>query len=325
MAEIGKRGLLGIVLTLLLLAGCAVPGFDGVTGGGGRPPTDTTGSDLQGTIQQINLQDQSLLLRQTNRSSSNLVNRDDSARIYFDDRTNVTYNGRAYQPEDLEIGDEVAVQLSRSGGRLFATSMTVISDVSSGTGTQNGSRTTQLQGTVQDVDPRQRMIDVDLGYSRKRVRVLYDANTYVDQNGRRYRPEELRRGDEVRIDARETGRGQFMADNISVMQGRTGDRGDRGDRYGRAATVRGMVRDIDPNRQTIAIDQTQMGSSFNPSRGNLLTLQYDANTIVEYRGDRYDPSNLERGDIVDVEVQDMGRNQVAQRIVVVRDARSSSR
>lgn len=315
MIGIEKKGFLGIVLTLVFLAGCSVASFDGVTGGG--PPTDAMGNELRGTISQINVQDQSFLLsHQMDRTTSNLVNRDDSTRIYFDDRTTVTHNGRTYRPEDLEIGDEVVVQVSRSGGRLFANSMTVLYDVSRGSGAPDGSRTTQLQGTVQDVNPAQRTIDVDLGYSDRRVMVLYDANTYVDQSGRRYRPEDLRRGDEVRIDARETGRGQFLADNISVVQDAAGDR------YSRTSAVRGTVRDIDPDRQTIALDQTQMGSSFNPNRGNLLTLQYDANTIVEYRGDRYAPSNLERGDVVDVEVQDLGSNQVAQRIVVVRDARS---
>jgi hypothetical protein len=86
--------------------------------------------------------------------------------------------------------------------------------------------------------------------------------------------------------------------------------------------VRGTVRDIDLNRQTIDLDQTRLGSSFNPDNANRLMLQYDANTIVEYRGDRYSPSNIERGDVVEAEVQDIGRGQVAQRIVVVRDART---
>jgi hypothetical protein len=88
------------------------------------------------------------------------------------------------------------------------------------------------------------------------------------------------------------------------------------------STVRGTVRDIDLDRQTIDLEQTRLGSSFNPGNESLLTLQYDANTIVEYQGDRYSPTHIERGDVVDVEVQDLGRRQFAQRIVVVRDARA---
>jgi predicted RNA-binding protein with TRAM domain len=245
------------------------------------------------------------------------VNRDDSNRIYFDDRTSVTYEGETYRPEDLEEGDQVAVRVSRSGDRLFATSMRVLRDVSGSSGMQNGTRTTQLQGTVQDVDPVRRTIEIDPGLSRRSVTVWYDANTSVEHDGRRYDPEDLERGDEVRIDVREAGRGQLLADSISVARNTVGDS------YRKTmSTVRGTVRDIDLDRQTIDLEQTRLGSSFNPGNESLLTLQYDANTIVEYQDDRYSPTHIERGDVVDVEVQDLGRRQFAQRIVVVRDARA---
>jgi exosome complex RNA-binding protein Csl4 len=146
--------------------------------------------------------------------------------------------------------------------------------------------------------------------------VLYDANTAVEHNGRRYHPEALRRGDEVSIDVREAVRGQLVADNIDVV-GNTAD-----NRPYSASMLRGTVRDIDPKRQMIELEQTSLGSSFNPGSVNRLMLQYDANTIVEYQGGRYSPSHLERGDVVEVEVQDINRRQVAQRIVVVRDVRS---
>jgi hypothetical protein len=278
---------------------------------------ETMGNELQGTIDRIDLPDQYFVLTQSDRATSSLVNRDDSTRIYFDDRTSVTYEGETYRPEDLEEGDQVAVRVSRSGDRLFATSMRVLRDVSGSSGMQNGTRTTQLQGTVQDVDPVRRTIEIDPGLSRRSVTVWYDANTSVEHDGRRYDPEDLERGDEVRIDVREAGRGQLLADSISVA------RNTAGDSYRQTmSTVRGTVRDIDLDRQTIDLEQTRLGSSFNPGNESLLTLQYDANTIVEYQGDRYSPTHIERGDVVDVEVQDLGRRQFAQRIVVVRDARA---
>jgi hypothetical protein len=313
--SIGKNGFSGIILSLLLLAGCGVSGLDGVMGGGS--PGETMSNELRGTIDRIDLQDQSFLLTQVDRTTSSLVNRDDRSRIYFDDRTSVTYNGQTYRPEDLEVGDEVAVRVSQSGGRLFANSMSVLYDVSGGSGMQNDMRTTQLQGTVQNIDTARQTIDIDQGLSSRSVMVMYDANTYVEHSGRRYRPEALHRGDEVNIDVRDVGRGQLVADHIQVMGNTAGDRSRT------VSMVRGTVRDIDLNRQTIDLDQTRLGSSFNPDNANRLMLQYDANTIVEYRGDRYSPSNIERGDVVEAEVQDIGRRQVAQRIVVVRDARTS--
>jgi predicted RNA-binding protein with TRAM domain/predicted RNA-binding protein len=275
------------------------------------------GNELQGTIDRIDLPDQYFVLTQSDRATSSLVNRDDNTRIYFDDRTSVTYEGETYRPEDLEEGDQVAVRVSRSGDRLFATSMRVLRNASGSSGMQNGTRTTQLQGTVQDVDPVRRTIEIDPGLSRRSVTVWYDANTSVEHDGRRYDPEDLERGDEVRIDVREAGRGQLLADSISVARNTVGDS------YRKTmSTVRGTVRDIDLDRQTIDLEQTRLGSSFNPGNESLLTLQYDANTIVEYQGDRYSPTHIERGDVVDVEVQDLGRRQFAQRIVVVRDARA---
>jgi hypothetical protein len=314
MINMGKNGFAGMMLSLLLLAGCGVAGLDGIMGGGS--PGETVSNELRGTIDQIDLQDQSFLLTQTDRAMSSLVNRDDRTRIYFDDRTSVTYNGQAYRPADLEVGDEVVVRVSQAGSRLFANSMSVLRDVSGGLGTPNGMRTAQLQGTVQNIDTAQQTINIDQGLSRGSVTVLYNANTEVERNGRRYHPEALRRGDEVRIGVREADRGQLVANNIDVLEN-TAD----GRPYA-ASMVRGTVRDIDPNRQIIELEQTSLGSSFNPGNVNRLMLQYDANTIVEYQGGRYSPNHIERGDVVEVEVQDINRRQVAQRIVVMRDVRS---
>ena len=314
MINLGKNGFVGMMISLLLLAGCGVSGLDGIMGGGS--PGETMGDELRGTIDRLDLQDQSFLLTPTDMATSSPVNRGDSTRIYFDDRTSITYDGRTYRPDDLEVGDEVAVRVSRADGRLFANSMSVLYEVSGARDIPNGTRTTQLQGTVQNINAARRTIDIDRGSSRSRVMVLYDANTYVEHNGRRFNPEALQRGDEVNIDVREAGGGQLLADNIQVV------RDTAGERERTVSMVRGTVRDIDLNRQTINLEQTRLGSSFNPGNVNLLTLQYDANTIVEYQGDRYSPRHIERGDVVDVEVQDVGRRQVAQRIVVVRDARA---
>ena len=310
-----QSGLTGVILTLLLITGCGVSGLDGIMGGG--QTNDSMSNELRGTIGQIDLRDQYFVLTQVDRMSSNLVNRDDNTRIYFDDRTSVTYEGETYRPEDLEEGDQVAVRVSRSGNRLLATSMTVLHDVSGRSGARDDMRTTRVQGTVQDVNTARQTIDIDPGLSRPMVTLLYDENTIVTYNGQRYDPADLERGDQVDINGRDMKRGQWLAEDINVTRHAMDQTNST-----MTSTVRGTVRDIDTERQTIDLEQTRLGTNFNSRIEDLLTLQYDANTIVEYQGDRYDPSNIERGDVVDVDVQEIGRRQFAQRIVVVRDVRT---
>ena len=304
-----------VILTLLLLVGCSVAGLGGAPGGG--QTRGARNKALQGTINRIDLQDQYLVMTQTNRITSSLVNRNDSIRIYYDDRTPVTYDGETYRPTDLEVGDQVAVYVRRSGDRLYASSMRVLYDVSGGADAPSSPRVTQLQGTVRDINTRHQTIDIDQSRSRRSVRVLYDAKTYVEQSNRRFHPETLRRGDEVDVSIRETARGELLADSIYVVRNTIGDR----DRH-TISVVRGTIRGVNPNRQMISLEQTRQGLGFNSGVDNLLRLYYDANTIVEYQGDRYSPTRLERGDVVDIEVQDIGRRQVAQRIIVVRDVRT---
>jgi hypothetical protein len=315
MKEIRKNSFAAVILTLLLLAGCGVAGLGGVTGGG-----QTGGArddELQGTINRIDRQDQYLVMTQTNGNTSNLVNRDDSIRIYYDDRTPVTYEGETYRPADLEIGDQISVFVRRSGDQIYASSMRVLYDVSGDAGAPSNPRTTQVQGMVRDIDTRQQTIEIDQSGSLRSVTILYDAKTYVEQNDRRFHPETLRRGDQVDVSIRETARGELLADSIYVVRNTVGDR-DRNT----ISVVRGTIRGVNPNQQMISLEQTRQGLGFNSGVDDLLRLYYDANTIVEYQGDRYSPTRLERGDVVDIEVQDIGRRQVAQRIMVVRDART---
>jgi len=79
------------------------------------------------------------------------------------------------------------------------------------------------------------------------------------------------------------------------------------------------VRSVDGNRRTIQLDQMNWVSGFRRDT-NSSAIQYDTNTVVEYQGQTYPPANLERGDIVEIEVRDLGgSNLVAQRIILVRD------
>jgi len=45
-------------------------------------------------------------------------------------------------------------------------------------------------------------------------------------------------------------------------------------------------------------------------------LTYDSSTVVEYQGQRYGIENLERGDVVSVDVSQIGTGYLAKRITV---------
>ena len=66
------------------------------------------------------------------------------------------------------------------------------------------------------VDTRSRLIRLDgAGYGND-VQLLYDARTTVEYQGRTYRPDNLQRGDIVRIQARQVGNNQWLAERIIV-------------------------------------------------------------------------------------------------------------
>ncbi|HEY5612533.1 MAG TPA: hypothetical protein VIK70_02970, partial [Lysobacter sp.] len=72
-----------------------------------------------------------------------------------------------------------------------------------------------------------RVIELDRGgyggssYGGSRARVRYDERTVVEYQGRRYRPEDLERGDEVRIQARQLG-SEWLAERIWVERSARG-------------------------------------------------------------------------------------------------------
>ncbi len=54
---------------------------------------------------------------------------DDVVEVYYDTSTVVEYDGRSYKPENLERGDEVRVDVRRSGSRYEADEIQVVENV----------------------------------------------------------------------------------------------------------------------------------------------------------------------------------------------------
>jgi hypothetical protein len=91
------------------------------------------------------------------------------------------------------------------------------------------------------------------------------------------------------------------------------------------ATLRGTVRSIDTYSHTLTMEQTSYVSGFLPnggSRNSVITVQYDANARVNVNGSLQPLSGLERGDVIEIQAQDLGNsNWMATSITLVRDVR----
>ncbi|MBW3550492.1 MAG: hypothetical protein KY442_06600 [Proteobacteria bacterium] len=222
---------------LALLAGCAT-GLGGFPGGqqypGGQYPGGAGpgygANALVGTVESVDPGYGRILLT----AQPSQYQRGSRVEVYFDQRTTLYYQGRQHPVAGLERGDVIRVDAAQSRGRLWARSIEVVHNVRDGYrggggrgdhygpgyGGQYGD---QLQGTVGFVDPRARVIELEAGghgggyrggYA-DRAQVRYDRNTTVEYRGRRYRPENLERGDLIRIQARRWGN-DWLAERIWV-------------------------------------------------------------------------------------------------------------
>lgn len=94
------------------------------------------GADLRGTVRFVDTRDRYVEIeRGSERWSSNFRTgtsvSGDVARIYYDDRTVVEYQGQNYTPANLERGDVVDVWTETVSGRLYSPRMVVVQNVRS--------------------------------------------------------------------------------------------------------------------------------------------------------------------------------------------------
>jgi len=199
-----------------------------------------------------------------------------------------------------------------------------------------------IRGTVDSVDASSRSIwltnatgyntSLASGGNGNAVRVYYNDNTTVNFNGRSYRPQDLERGDEVVVHAAQSG-SQVVADSMDVTYNSRGTM-TSGSTYpypsssttpypsnSNYSTIRGTVRSVDTYNHTMTLDSTSWISGFrSTNNGSMMTVSFDNNARVDYNGTLYPVTNLERGDVVDVQVVNNGAsNYFAQSIVLVRD------
>jgi hypothetical protein len=191
-----------------------------------------------------------------------------------------------------------------------------------GGGAPAGSRLSEFRGTVERVDSRDRILLVDAEETYRsglrdggEVSLRYDERTVVEHAGRTYRPEDLERGDRITARVERLSDESLLAREIDVLYDVSGGGQDA------VGDLRGVVRYVDTRQRTLEIETS---SARVDDRDGVLVVHYDSSTTVEYRGERYRPENLERGDEVEIEVRDLGNRLLAEQILVIADARGGA-
>lgn len=111
---------------------------------------------------------------------------------------------------------------------------------------------------------------------------------------------------------------------LTAACGSLGGLGDLGDILGSRgpgddSDVEGTVTGIDLRDRRIDVDVHEVNNLREDRPGS--SIYYDADTVVLYEGRRYDPEDLERGDVIQAEGSNTGGRYVADEIEVVRNVR----
>lgn len=219
--------LLTLALAALTLTACGSIGLPDILGGGGGDRRTTNALTVQGTVERVDTSARVIVVDGDTRY--NLRNAGgDRLSLYYDDRTTVVYQGRTYNPADLERGDRIVADVDDSGNRLLAQRIEVTHDVTGGVyGDQR--RLAELRGTVRSIDTFARTLELERtsyvsGFTTSTgpsgsgvVTVHYDADAVVEYQGQFYGPDSLERGDVVDVRVSDTG-SRLIAEQIELVR-----------------------------------------------------------------------------------------------------------
>jgi hypothetical protein len=291
MTEHTPRSLiLPCALLLALAAGCA--GI-GLPGGGPSTPPPAADRVVTGEVAWVDAGNQELEVQ----------HRTGRLQARYDANTRVTYQGQEYRPENLEPGDVVRMEVVGSGyENVYVQRIEVTESVQtrddrtdpddrSDPDDRYGDRS--VSGEVDRVDTQRREIVIDTSRGDEVVR--YDDRTRVVYRGEDYRPENLERGDQVRVEIADTR--EAYADTIEVTRSVQERQG--GDPRDGSGSYTGTVEWIDERRGEFGLRTD--------SRGTLtVEIPFDARDSV-----RDEFARLDRGDFVRIEADPLERDRLA--------------
>src|SRR5205809_1213731 len=244
---------------LLLVAACGSSGnYGDILNGGSRT------YDIRGTVDSVDTNSRSISLTNVSGYNNSLAGGGgygNTVRIYYDDRTSLSYQGRTYRPEDLERGDQVTVHVNDNGNnQLMAQSMDVTYDARGGMASSSPSSPTYgngsvITGTVRSIDTYRHTMSIDPGYGSY-VTVDWVSNTPVYFNGKTYAPSDLEVGDQVNVRVNGGNSSRVSAQDITVtrsISGNSSSSSSNGTYSNGIQTLRGTVRYIDTSARTIQL------------------------------------------------------------------------
>lgn len=196
-----------------------------------------------------------------------------------------------------------------------------------------------VRGTIESVNTRDRTIVVDVestNYSSNlrngddEIVLSYDDSTTVAFQGKTFRPDDLEPGDRILAEISPSYRSSTtpLVEEIQVLYDVSGGVGDdddynSNDDYNDTRDVRGTVRYVDTRDRTVEVDTSSRSfTTGSTGQSGVVVVHYDAETVVEFEGRRYQPENLERGDEVEIDIRNVGGQLLAEEIQVLSDARS---
>lgn len=184
-----------------------------------------------------------------------------------------------------------------------------------------------VRGTVDRVDTSNRTIvlrDASTVQSNLRnnsgsntIYLEYDQNTYVEYAGERYAPSALEVGDRIEARTVEVGN-RLVAEQIRVTYDVSGG-GTTGSGNAALTEMRAIVQSVDTRNRVLTVERDSWSS-----QGQTYRVAYDTNTPVYWQGRTYGPQNLERGDVIDLDLRTQGNTMIANRIDVVQSASSNA-
>jgi hypothetical protein len=243
-----RLGMLCLSIAAIVTTGCGLLG-----GGSGSTtptpsPAPTSAAAVSGTVQSIDAQARTLTVGAGARNQMNLRNSDRTVLSYDGFHRRRVPGAKSYNPQDLEAGDQIEAQVERNGNLRLARNIKVVYSVSGNSGA-NSAAVTGWNATVRSVNSGNRTIElVQPGREPYPVTVNYDANTRVDFQGRSYKPEDLKRNDEVEVRTHSAG-SQVIADHIIVTRDTSGSIGAAGQQQ-----LRGTIGNINSAARIIELD-----------------------------------------------------------------------
>jgi hypothetical protein len=198
-----------------------------------------------------------------------------------------------------------------------------------------GGQTSTVQGTVNRVDTSNQRIDLTINNSGRGSQtgtIYYDSQTRVLYQNQTYNPSYLQRGDQVDVQLYNSSNGQPVANTITVYQRSASNYPNNNypnnnypsnnypNNGSPSSDIRGTVTLVDTQAQRIDLSNASYGNGLRNSQ-NASSIYYDSNTRVLYQNKNYSPTDLERGDQIDVLAYNTNGRYLADTVTVTRNVR----